>query len=436
MVRTDQNSKRKICLLGASFDTGNLGVSALAEASIKCILNRWPDAEITLLAASRTQGRQHLNLMGNNISVDLLPVRFCRNLLLPNHFCRLFLYALLLKLFPWKRFENALKARNLYLRRILESHLVCDITGGDSFSDIYGMRRFLLGFLRKWLVIILSRKLVMLPQTYGPYKRLISKMLARYVLNHASLVYSRDYAGLELVRRLLKNRWPDGKLRFAPDVAFILDPRKPQHIDIGSLEGMRTEETVVVGINISGLLINGGYTQNNMFGLQVDYRKLLCCIIESLLQNNKAVILLVPHVFPKAGLEIESDPDACRQVYESLRGKYRQRIFLVRSEYNHSQIKYIIGMCDFFIGSRMHAGIDAMSQCIPTVGLAYSRKFQGVFQTLGMEQFVVDMRHNGQEEILAKVTDAFEHRKAAEAHLKVIIPQIQKQILNIFKDQP
>jgi len=436
MVRTDQNSKTKVCLLGASFDTGNLGVSALAEASIKCILNRWPDAEITLLAAGRTQGRQHLNLMGNDISVDLLPVRFCRNLLLPNHFARLFLYALLLRLFPWKRLENALKAHNLYLERILEAHLVCDITAGDSFSDIYGMRRFLLGFLRKWLVIICGSKLVMLPQTYGPYKKLISKVLARYVLNHASLVYSRDYAGLELVRRLLKNRGPDGKLRFAPDVAFILDPRKPQHINIGSLEGMRTEETVVVGINVSGLLINGGYTQNNMFGLQVDYRRLLHCIIESLLQNNKAVILLVPHVFPKAGLEIESDPDGCRRVYESLQGKYQRRMFLVQSEYNHSQIKYIIGMCDFFIGSRMHAGIDAMSQYVPTVGLSYSRKFQGVFQTLGMEQFAVDMRHNGQEEILDKVTDAFEHRKAAEAHLKVIIPQIQKQVLDIFKDQP
>jgi hypothetical protein len=39
----------KICMLGASFDTGNMGVSALAESSIKYILNRQPNVEIILL---------------------------------------------------------------------------------------------------------------------------------------------------------------------------------------------------------------------------------------------------------------------------------------------------------------------------------------------------------------------------------------------------
>ena len=39
----------KICLLGASFDTGNLGVSALAESSIKIIVNPVVGSDVTLL---------------------------------------------------------------------------------------------------------------------------------------------------------------------------------------------------------------------------------------------------------------------------------------------------------------------------------------------------------------------------------------------------
>ena len=50
MVERYTNGKR-ILLLGASFDTGNLGVSALAESSIKIILNKWPNAQIILLGS-------------------------------------------------------------------------------------------------------------------------------------------------------------------------------------------------------------------------------------------------------------------------------------------------------------------------------------------------------------------------------------------------
>ena len=48
--------------------------------------------------------------------------------------------------------------------------------------------------------------------------------------------------------------------------------------------------------------------------------------------------------------------------------------------------KAVIGQCDFFIGSRMHACIAALSQGVPCVGVAYSMKFAGVFDTVGMER--------------------------------------------------
>ena len=43
---------KSIILLGASFSTGNLGVSALAWSSIKIIRARWPDARIVLVGVA------------------------------------------------------------------------------------------------------------------------------------------------------------------------------------------------------------------------------------------------------------------------------------------------------------------------------------------------------------------------------------------------
>lgn len=65
----------KICLLGASLDTGSLGVSALAESSIKVILSRWPNAEIILVGGGYTLREQRLFLMGREICFRTVPIQ-------------------------------------------------------------------------------------------------------------------------------------------------------------------------------------------------------------------------------------------------------------------------------------------------------------------------------------------------------------------------
>jgi polysaccharide pyruvyl transferase WcaK-like protein len=326
------SSNIKVCLLGASFDTGNLGVSALAESSIKIILNRWPDAEVTLLDSGRVVGEEQLRIGGKDLRVKKLPIRFCRNVFLENHFIVFCFYGLLFKVFRGERFKRFCARRNAGIRSMLEADMVADITGGDSFSDIYGMRRFILGFLRKWLVLLFNKDLIMLPQTYGPFKRPMARVMARYILRRAKLIYSRDQAGIEYVNSLLGS-CGNGKVRFAPDVAFVLDARKPRHLDIEPSPDVRLRHSVLVGLNISGLLFNGGYNRDNTFGLKVDYRALIYDVIDSLMRHEEVAVLLIPHVFSPSGT-VESDPDACLAIYGTLRDKYVNRIFIVRGQYD------------------------------------------------------------------------------------------------------
>lgn len=420
----------KICLLGASFDTGNMGVNALAESTIKCILHRWPDAEIAQLDSGRQVGEHQLKIGNKTLRIKKVPIRFCKNIFLENHFIVLCFYAFLFKVFRWEKFKRFCTRCNASLKCIVEIDMVADITGGDSFSDIYGMRRFILGFLRKWLVLLFNKDLIMLPQTYGPFKRRTARAMARYILNRAALVYSRDRAGIEYVNALLNNR-RNGKVRFAPDVAFILDPRRPANQDIDSLERIKTSNRVLVGLNVSALLLNGGYTRDNAFRLKVDYRRLVYDTVEQLIKYEKVFILLVPHVFSPAG-SVECDPDACAAVYEFFKEKYKDRIFLVEGRYDQSEIKYVIGMCDFFVGSRMHACIAALSQGIPAVGIAYSRKFSGVFESIGLADCVVDARTSDERKALEKIGAVFERRDRIREHLMDVMPKIRKDVLSIF----
>jgi polysaccharide pyruvyl transferase WcaK-like protein len=232
---------------------------------------------------------------------------------------------------------------------------------------------------------------------------------------------------------LLNNRG-NGKVRFVPDVAFVLDARKPEHLDIEPSADMRTQGSIVIGLNVSGLLFNGGYNRDNMFGLGSNYCELVYAVVEMLLKHQKVSVLLIPHVFPLAGNEVESDPDACLKMYECLSKIYPGRMLLVKGEYDQGEIKHIIGLCDFLIGSRMHACIAALSQGIPAVGIAYSKKFTGVFESIGLSDCVVDARTCTENELLEKISSVFERRELIRKHLQNTIPSIQRQVLDIFKE--
>ena len=56
-------------------------------------------------------------------------------------------------------------ASNPWLDALARADIAVAVSGGDSFSDIYGLGRFFYMVLPQWLVLLLDRPLVLLPQT-------------------------------------------------------------------------------------------------------------------------------------------------------------------------------------------------------------------------------------------------------------------------------
>jgi polysaccharide pyruvyl transferase WcaK-like protein len=69
---------------------------------------------------------------------------------------------------------------------------------------------------------------------------------------------------------------------------------------------------------------------------------------------------------------------------------------------------YIAGM-DFFMGARMHSCIAAFSSGVPVIPMAYSRKFAGLFGSLGYDE-TVDCTAEAGEAILDRIIRGFEDR--------------------------
>ncbi len=423
-------TRLKVCLLGASFSTHNMGVSALAAGAIRCILHRFPEAEIVLLDYGKNALQYHFPFRGKSVPIQLVNMRFSKKVYLKNNIAFLILMAFILKLLPFQKARAGIISGNACLRHIHEADVIAAIAGGDSFSDIYGLGRLFYVALPQLLVLFMGKALFLLPQTLGPFRGRMARFIAKYIIRHACRAYSRDFIDQKSIKKFLGSKLPAEKVRFCYDVGFVLDPRPPEKMDLGDLFNKKKENCYVVGMNISGLLFMGGYTKKNAFGLKIDYHELVYDILDLLMRKRDTVVLLVPHVFGSP----ESDVVVCESIYHQLRTRYQNRLFLARGEYDQNAIKYIIGLCDFFIGSRMHACIAALSQFIPAVAIAYSNKFSGVMQTIGVDALVADSREMDKDEILHIIDWTFAQREIWREQLALTMPEVKARVLKLFDE--
>lgn len=267
--------------------------------------------------------------------------------------------------------------------------LVCDIGAGDSFSDIYGLHRFAFQVLSKTIVLAAGRPLILAPQTVGPFRRPAAARIARVLMRRCRAVAVRDEQSLA---------WVNGacaatRTVLSTDVAFRLPYDSVRH----------DENRIHVGLNVSGLLFNGGYDRRNMFGLRMDYPALVRSLIARFCARDDCQLHLIGHVISdRQG--IEDDQRVARLLAREFPGVVVAPGFRTPSEAK----SYLAGM-DFFCGSRMHACIAALSAGVPILPLAYSPKFQGLFGSLGYLH-CADCRTDTTQTVIDKVMQAFEHR--------------------------
>jgi polysaccharide pyruvyl transferase WcaK-like protein len=288
-----------------------------------------------------------------------------------------------------------------YFAQARRADMVIDIGGGDSFADIYGGRRLRRMFILKFLTHLAGTPLVMAPQTVGPFKKPVSKWAAKLSMRLCKIVATRDQLSTKAARDMGLTR----DLIEASDVALRLPFDAPT----------KTTGPKKVGINVSGLLMGGGYTGKNEFGLQMDYPGLIRDLI-SHFQNLGTQVHLVPHVIVPAGrLAAEDDYNASMKLHAEFPNTIVAPAFEAPSEAK----TYIAGM-DFFMGARMHACIAAFSSGVPVIPMAYSRKFAGLFGSIGYNH-TVDCTSETSEAIKTKIIAGFENRTSLQAETETAL---------------
>lgn len=414
---TTDHTPIRLCLFGAAPDTTNLGVSALFESTLTGLARRLANMEMTVFDNGWGTGDARLGRGAGEISY-----RRCgsRN--------------------SWRlhRSDSSQNQRwaarfgglgNPGSRAVLNADVVLDLSGGDSFADIYGPKRYRAITVPKRMALENRVPLVLLPQTYGPFQGKAIRRDAVRILRGATSAWSRDPRSYETLQELLGPDFDSERHRSGCDVAFALPATKPALPVTGPIASWLSErDHPIVGFNVSGLIYGDPEGARTRFGFRADYVSLVHETLERILRDSDARVLLIPHVLlDPVHAPRDSDEAACRQVEARLASRFSDRVHVLEAFCGASEMKWFLAQLDWFCGTRMHSTIGALSSGVATVALAYSDKTLGVFETCGQGHCVVDPRTLDTDEAVQQILDGWRNARETRDDLAKALPGVLQQ---------
>ncbi len=422
-------------IVGADPTSTNLGVAALGTATAKACLDSFPTARLIFQSWS-PHPTINLQLADRQIQVESLELYHSYSPRQRHGTAHLRLLRTCTSVLP-APLKRWMIAHNRTFDLLRQSDLVLDITGGDSFTDIYGPNRHNIQAARKLLVLNMGIPMVLLPQTVGPFTRESSRTTARQIIDRSLLCATREFYGLDELDELFGGHRPDHMVQ-CPDVAFALDPVPVPLRQEPFLEKRHRNETLI-GLNVSGLLY---WCDPQRFDVQLDYPRLIDNIADWALSKPDTRLVLIPHVIAPASASDDPstwgrqkdmhDTGVCMMVRKQLSKRYGDRVGSIGGPYTAGQTKYLVGQCDFFLGARMHACIGAISQTIPTCTMAYSKKAAGVMGHLGSASGVIDLRGQNAASCMDAIDEVYRRRDSVRTELKHKIKDVRRKIDDFF----
>jgi polysaccharide pyruvyl transferase WcaK-like protein len=196
--------------------------------------------------------------------------------------------------------------------------------------------------------------------------RYLWEILARYVLNKASLITVRDRETYAYYKSLL---YCSNYLHFTGDPGILINPA-PYNVVLNLLakEKIEKDDGLLVGICITRRLILHSFSEYTIESER--YEKGISEIAKAfdrLIGKYKTKFIFLPHVIGPTSFN--DDRIVGYDIIARMKNKTHAKV--IDTEYAEQEIKGLIGQLDFFIGDRIHGLINALSMNVPCCILAY-----------------------------------------------------------------
>ncbi|MFC4872852.1 polysaccharide pyruvyl transferase family protein [Negadavirga shengliensis] len=251
----------------------------------------------------------------------------------------------------FKLLPNGLK-HNLGWVSEEEVQVVLDASG-FAFGDKWGAAKAgtrLANHLAIWKSK--GKKVILLPQAFGPFTKpdLIQKM--KFILNQADLVYARDKVSFDFLNQLRIEKGTEN-IFLAPDFTNLTAPIFPEN-------KQKYSDSLAI-------IPNQKMMDTSDESFNKSYPDFLKVMVELALQKGQKAFFLIH----------ESEKD--KAIAEMVNEKLDKPIPIIEEE-NPLLVKGIIGSCFAVITSRFHGLVSALSQSVPCLATGWSHKYEMLFE--------------------------------------------------------
>lgn len=256
---------------------------------------------------------------------------------------------------------------------------------------------------------IANKKLpiIMMGASLGPFGSYVkAKRYYSHHLSYLTWIFCREQRTI----KYLEKEFGFNNCSFLPDPAFFVEK-----VFMNNPEFNKTKE---IGINLSPL------SYNEISGdLSKDTEKRLAVLIEAIALKFKRRIILIPHVNSKwAG---DNDWVFMQKILKEIKPSLRRDISLLDNNLGYIKTKRYINQCDIVIAARMHCGVNAVSEYVPTIFLSYSEKSKGMAEYIyGSTEWVVELQ-NCENYLISKIGDMLSNATSISDYLRVRVEEIQ-----------
>ena len=249
----------------------------------------------------------------------------------------------------------------------------CILSGGGYFyssNSFFPSRTFFLSALSGILAKKAGVRTFLFPQSIGPINKAVDLWVFKRLCRVLDRIFVRDRKSeLFLSRRGLGS----GKTFLVPDIVNAMPLLLPHFYDASIKK---------TGLGIS--VVDYSFASSfDSIALNHYLSVLSNSAAHYFSQTGEPIRLFVQVSIPN----VDDDLPIAKLLYQLIRQRgIPVDIFPVDSPLE----KYIHAVqgCRFFIGSRMHACIFALSSAVPTIGLAYQPKFFGLFEQYEIRRYV------------------------------------------------
>lgn len=398
---------RNILITGGSLI--NKGAQAMVYVTVCEMRKRFPDKKILVV----------MNKSGIPKDVDIHNFKFeiidPKELGIDDLFCFDGFKRIKVRIRAFLRLFHVQKQR----RRIQlwkNTDYVMDISG-FSIGKKWGMQKSCREARKAAVAKRYGAKCIFLPQSFGPFDftgmsecnlkkghRLLKKWLGC-----AEVIYAREASG----KQMLEETYGLRNVRLAQDIVLQNKGYELQEIykTIPDKQRIQIRERSVALIpNIHVVK----YKKNDVYALWET-------AVRELLERSYTVYLLVHDI---------SD----YRIIEEIKKQYQddESVILLKNNFACEEFDQLVSEFDFLIASRYHSIVHAYRNAVPCVALGWADKYVTLLESVGQEQYVMDMRQTVvEQDLVGAIDDMITHRMENQDKIRTKVEDIQKG--NVFE---